>query len=1035
MNLSKFAVKRPVTITMMILIVILFGTVSLTGLPIDLYPEIEVPVAIVATSYSGAGPQEIENLITKKIEGAIATVGNIDTVNSVSSQGSSIVIAQFDYGTNMDFASLEMREKVDLIKGTLPDDASQPMVMRIDPNAMPIIQIAISNHGDLASIQSLVEDTFQQRFERLDGVASVDIGGGLVNEVKVTVDPWKLSNYGLSMNQLNQLLSSNNMNFPGGVVQNGEQELTIRIVGEFDTIDEIKNMPLTLNTGSVILLEDIANIEFTYQDVSAISRVNSKDSISMSIKKQSGKNTVQVADKVNREVEKIKEEYPDVEINVVLDTSTFIKDSIHNVVDNVVMGSLFAILVLYIFLKNIRTTLIIGVSIPISLITSFILLYLKGITLNMMTLGGLALAVGMLVDSAIVVLENIYRFRVNGYSRKEAAIQGASEVGMSITASTLTTIAVFLPIVFIEGMVGILFKDFALTVTLSLVASLVVALTFIPMLSSEILKVDTEQEGEKKKKIRFIYDIFDKLFYKVENKYKRLLGFCLRHRKTTIITSVFIFFVSIASLANVGMEFFPTTDEGSISINVTLPLGSKLDQVNDVIQVIEDKLTEVPEIDVVFANVGTGSMMTGNSSNSGSVYINLVKLEERDRSTGKVAEEIRKMVKDIPGAEISVQEGSSMSMTGSSDPISIKIKGSELEVLEQISNDFKHIIESVEGTRDVKTSLSEAVPELEIIINKENAAMYGLTASQIASAIRSGASGVTATKYKNQGDEIDVVVKAFDDITDSIDNLRQLDITTPIGVNISLSQVADFSIVKGPISINRENQERVVTVTSQIVDRDLSSVIREIDKELKEYSFPNGYYYDIGGENEQMLEAFQQLLLALGIAIILIYMIMAAQFESLIHPFIIMFTIPLAFAGGALALFITRTAFGVTAFIGVIMLSGIVVNNGIVLIDYINILRREGKEKIEAITIAGPIRLRPILMTTLTTVLGLVPLALGIGEGAEVQAPMAIVVIGGLLFSTILTLLFVPVLYAAFDNIASSFKSKLKRKKGRGVQV
>lgn len=1019
----------------MILIVILFGTVSLTGLPIDLYPEIEVPVAIVATSYSGAGPQEIENLITKKIEGAIATVGNIDTVNSVSSQGSSIVIAQFDYGTNMDFASLEMREKVDLIKGTLPDDASQPMVMRIDPNAMPIIQIAISNHGDLASIQSLVEDTFQQRFERLDGVASVDIGGGLVNEVKVTVDPWKLSNYGLSMNQLNQLLSSNNMNFPGGVVQNGEQELTIRIVGEFDTIDEIKNMPLTLNTGSVILLEDIANIEFTYQDVSAISRVNSKDSISMSIKKQSGKNTVQVADKVNREVEKIKEEYPDVEINVVLDTSTFIKDSIHNVVDNVVMGSLFAILVLYIFLKNIRTTLIIGVSIPISLITSFILLYLKGITLNMMTLGGLALAVGMLVDSAIVVLENIYRFRVNGYSRKEAAIQGASEVGMSITASTLTTIAVFLPIVFIEGMVGILFKDFALTVTLSLVASLVVALTFIPMLSSEILKVDTKQEGEKKKKLRFIYDIFDKLFYKVENKYKRLLGFCLQHRKTTIITSILIFFVSIASLANVGMEFFPTTDEGSISINVTLPLGSKLDQVNDVVQVIEDKLTEVPEIDVVFANVGTGSMMTGNSSNSGSVSINLVKLEERDRSTGKVAEEIRKMVKDIPGAEISVQEGSSMSMTGSSDPISIKIKGSELEVLEQISNDFKHIIESVEGTRDVKTSLSEAVPELEIIINKENAAMYGLTASQIASAIRSGASGVTATKYKNQGDEIDVVVKAFDDITDSIDNLRQLDITTPIGVNISLSQVADFSIVKGPISINRENQERVVTVTSQIVDRDLSSVIREIDKELKEYSFPNGYYYDIGGENEQMLEAFQQLLLALGIAIILIYMIMAAQFESLIHPFIIMFTIPLAFAGGALALFITRTAFGVTAFIGVIMLSGIVVNNGIVLIDYINILRREGKEKIEAITIAGPIRLRPILMTTLTTVLGLVPLALGIGEGAEVQAPMAIVVIGGLLFSTILTLLFVPVLYAAFDNIASSFKSKLKRKKGRGVQV
>ena len=1029
MNFSKLSVKRPVTITMIVLVIVLLGAISLTKLPIDLFPEIEVPVAVIVTSYSGTGPQEIENLITKQIEGAVSTVGNIDAVNSISSEGNSIVIAQFNYGTDMDLASLEMREKVDLVKGFLPEDANDPMVLKIDPNSMPIIQIALSTKGSLAELQSLAEDSFSQRLERLDGVASVDIGGGFTNEIEIAVDQSELSNYGLSINQLSQLIGASNMNLPGGTVNKGDQKLAVRVTGEFQNIDEIKNMPIPLVSGDVIKLQDIAQVALINKDISSISRTNGRDSINISIQKQSGKNTVQVANLVNEEIESLKKDYPDVEINVVLDTAMYIKSSINTVAKNAIFGSLLAVLILYIFLKNLRTTLIIGISIPISLIASFILLYFSGITLNMMTLGGLALAVGMLVDSAIVVLDNIFRFRTEGYTKIDAAIKGASEVGMAITASTLTTIAVFIPIVFIEGFVGTIFKDFALTVSLSLGASLMVSLTLIPMLSSKILTISSDVEGHKKRKLQKVYDAFDNSYFKVENAYRKLLNKGIRNRKTTIILALLIFFLSIASLFGVGMEFLPATDEGTISISVALPLGAEIDKVEQVAQIIEEKLSSIPEIDVVSTNIGSGDILRGSSttSNGATISVGLIKLSERDRSTASVSEEIRNLVKDIPGAEISISETSSMGMMTAGNPVSISIKGAELDVLEDVSNDFREIIETVEGTREVKTSLSDAVPEVEVLVKKDMAATYGLTAAQIATAVRNGASGSTVTRFKDQGEEIDVVIRALGEVTESISNFEQMDITTPTGINIPLSQVAELSIEKGPIMINREGQERVVTVTSQIVERDLKSITTDIEAKLEKYEMPKGYTYTMGGENKEMIEAFSQLGLALLLAVILIYMVMAAQFESLIYPFIIMFTIPLAFSGGALALFLTRRSLGVTALIGVIILAGIVVNNGIVLIDYINVLRKEGKTREEAISIAGPVRLRPILMTTLTTILGLVPLALGIGEGSELMAPMGTVVIGGLSLSTVLTLVIVPVIYTVFDDISISAKSRIRK--------
>jgi HAE1 family hydrophobic/amphiphilic exporter-1 len=1032
MNISKLSVKRPVTITMLVLIVVLIGAISLTELPIDLFPEIEVPVAIVATSYMGTGPQEMENLITRQIEGAISTVSNIDTVSSISSEGSSIVIAQFNFGADMDMVALEMREKVDMVKGILPQDSEEPMVMKIDPNALPIVQISLSTEGDLEGLQNLAEDTFSQRLERIDGVASVDIYGGFSREVEIAVNQNELANYGLSSSQLGQLLSASNLSLPGGSISRGDQELSVRVTGEFESLDDIRNMPIPLGSGDVIRLGDIADVNLVSKDISTISRTNGRDSITMSIQKQSGRNTVQVSESIKEEVERLQREYPNTKIDVVLDTADFIVQSINTVAQNAILGALLAVLILYIFLKNIRTTLIIGVAIPISLITSFILLYFNGITLNMMTLGGLALAVGMLVDSAIVVLENIFRYNSEGHSREESAIQGASEVGMAITASTLTTIAVFVPIMFVEGIVGTIFRDFALTVTLSLAASLVVSLTLIPMLSSKIMKVSDREKG-RKRKLQPLYNAFDGVYDRLDAGYRKLLSRSLHRRKLTLLLALAIFLGGMGSLLVVGMEFLPGTDEGMLNMSIELPLGSDIDKIDDITKKVEEELLDIPELDIISTSIGGGNMMMGMiGGGDASISLLLVPLSERSRSTAQVAEEIRLRVKEIPGAEISVSEASSTAMIGSGNPISISIKGQDLDQLERISEDVRDIVQGVEGTREVTTSLSDSMPEIQVLVNKEIAASYGLTAAQVATSVRNNAAGNTVTRLKQGGEEIDVVIRNVGGVTESIGSFQYMDIPTPTGANIPLSQLAEITVEKGPTAINRENQERVVTVSSQIVDRDLNSIVSDVESGLQAYAMPEGYSYSIGGENEEMIDAFQQLGVALGLAIILIYMVMAAQFESLIYPFIIMFTIPLAFSGGALGLFFTGRSLGVTALIGVIILSGIVVNNGIVLIDYINTLRKHGMERREAIETAGPIRLRPILMTSLTTILGLIPITLGVGEGAELMAPMGSVVIGGLILSTMLTLVVVPVMYTILDDISIKAKAKIGRDEAEG---
>ncbi len=1034
MNLSKIAVKRPVTIAMITFIVIILGAVSLSKLPIDLFPKIEVPVAIVSTSYSGVGSQEMEELVSKPIEEAVATVNDIENIRSISSEGSSIVIVEFAYGTDMDFASLEMREKVDMVKGILPDDANDPMVLKIDPNAFPIVELALSNGGDLAKLQAIGEDTIQPRLERLSGVASVNVSGGYENEIEIVVNEEKLKGYGLTIDQLAGILRAENLNLPGGEVRKGKQELTIRTMGEFQSVDEIRNLPINLPGGGIVYLFDIADVNMNYKDIESIVKTNGKNSINISIQKQSGTNTVQVADKINEEIEKLRNEFPDLGITVVMDQSEFIKQSINNVIKNAMVGALLAVIILYLFLRNMRTTFIIGTAIPISVIATFVLIYFNGITLNMMTLGGLALGVGMLVDNAIVVLENIYRYMQDGYSRKDAAIKGAKEVGMAVTASTLTTVAVFLPMVFVEGITAILFREFSLTVTMSLGASLIVSLTLIPMLCSKFLKVDEMQGKEHHGRFRifdFIYDSFDKAFAKLESRYKKILKWALGHRKSTITLAIVVFIVSMASIGMVGTEFFPTTDEGEFAVNISLPEGSELENTNEVALEIEDRLQSIEELDTVFSKIGAtgGRLSESTSSNTATVNVVLKDLDDRKRSTNEVADEVRNMVKDIPGAEIIVNVSSRGMGGGGSAPISVDIKGDDIDVLGKIGDDLEKNIKAVEGTREVKNSLSDGIPEVQIRIDRKNASQYGLTASQIASSVKGTISGKTATKYKFDGEEIDVTIKGDAIFKESISNLGQTSVKSPVGVDVPLNQIAEISIDRGPVTINRDDQERVVSVTSQISGRDLGSITKDIEKVLSEYSMPEGYNYEISGQNEDMQKSFKDLFMALLLAVVLVYMVIASQFESLIHPFTIMFSVPLALSGGMFGLFITGRTLSVPAFIGIIMLAGIVVNNAIVLVDYVNTRRAAGEDRKEAIVNAGPIRLRPILMTTLTTALGLLPLALGIGEGAETQAPMATVVIGGLLLSTLLTLVFIPVLYTVFDDLNSFIKIKILKKK------
>ncbi|WP_407269348.1 efflux RND transporter permease subunit [Radiobacillus sp. PE A8.2] len=1026
MKLVETSVKRPVGVIMVVLAILALGFISLRSLNVDLFPEIELPIAVVATSYPDAAPQEVEKQVSKPIESALSSIEGVQTIQSQSQSGSSLVILMFNTGVNLDNALLEVRESVDRVKGLLPESVGDPSVLRFNPNQLPIMWVGLTG-DDAVQMQQIAEDQVVPYFERQEGVASVSIEGGQERVIELELNRSALAQYGLSSQQVMQALGGANSSGSAGVIEKGDKELQIRINGDFSSVDDIRETIVQTPQGAQIHIEDIATINDTFQKTSGTALVNGDPSVVLSIIKKSDGNTVEVSNNVLAAIDDLQSDLPaDTDLEVVVDTSTYIKQSIAAVVQNMIIGGIIAVLILLLFLKSIRATIVVGLSIPIAIIATFTLMYFTGETLNMLTMGGLALGIGMMVDSSIVILENIVSYRQQGYSLTEAAKKGASELAPAVIASTTTTLVVFLPIVYVEGIASDIFTPLALTVSFSLIASLVVSITLIPMLSSKLLSKAMEDNGR-----RYWFDTF---LNKVNKGYKRMLRSVLKRRKTTIFGTLVIIVASLALIPLIGTEYIPQGDQGQVSISVETPLGTDEQTTTAIATEVSEKLEAYNDvIDVSYVTIGGsgGGMVGGGSSNQADYTIQLVPKGERDQTTEAITQEINDDLASIVGAEITVSEAGAG--LGGGDPIQIQLRGPEHQVLTELADQVVATISNVDGVFNPQTSVSETRPELNVEVDREQAAQYGLTYQTVMSQVQMGFTGQTVMQYREDGDDINVTMMYPEDERSTINDLENMMLQTPTGTMISLSSVADLTQVQGPASLSRENQRNQVNVSTDIADRDLGSVSADVNEVMEEMqaTFPEGYTYTVGGEAEDMAESFTDLAYALVLSIFLVYAVMAIQFENFLFPLVIMFSMPATVVGVLGGLFITGIPISITAFIGIIMLAGIVVNNAIVLVDYINILRRRGMDRYEAILEAGVSRMRPILMTTLTTILAMVPLGLGIGEGAETQQPLAVTVIFGLAVSSLFTLLLIPVVYTLFDDLSEKIKGLVGRKKGK----
>ncbi|PAV31324.1 acriflavin resistance protein [Virgibacillus profundi] len=1019
MKLVNTSVKRPVGVIMIVLAIIALGIVSMRSLTIDLFPKIDLPVAVVATSYQDAAPQEVENLISRPIESAVSTVEGIETVQSQSQSGSSLVLMMFANGTDLDQALLDVRESVDQVKGLLPDRAGEPSIMRFNPDQLPVIWVGLTGK-DTPALTEIADEQVVPFFERQGGVGSVTVEGGKEREIQLILDQAKLQQYGVNAQTIMQSLRSGNQSASVGNVEKGNKDLQLRVTGEFESIEDIKQTLVQTSAGATIQIEDVAEVNDTFKDSSSLTLVNGKPSLVLSILKKTDSNTVEVAQNVIAGMDEIKENLPgDVNLEVIIDTSEFIQMSIDSVVQNILIGGAISIFVLLLFLKSVRATIVIGLSIPIAIISTFALLYFTGETLNILTLGGLALGLGMMVDSSIVILENIYSYRQRGYSLFESATKGASELAPAVIASTTTTLVVFLPIVYVEGIASDMFTPLALAVSFSLIASLVVAVTLVPMLSSKLLSKAMEDSGRRY--------WFDQFLGWVNSKYKRVLKWVLKHRKTTIAGTVIAIVASLALIPLIGAEFIPAADQGQMEIRVETDAGSSLDHTTEIVEKVNEKLTPYESVmETNYVTVGGGGFAMGGGGNSATYTIQLPPPAERDKTTTDIVQDIDNDLQDIPGAEITV---SSMDAgMGMGDPIQIQLNGPEHEVLRELSGQIVEEISSVDGVYNPESGASDGVPQMNIVINDDRAAMYGLTQEQILGQIQMQFTGQVATQFREEGQEMDVTLLYPEDERSTISDLQDMKIQSSQGAAIPLEEVAELKEMSGPVALQRQNQQPQMNVTSQVVDRDLASVVTDVENTLDGMQLPEGYSYEIGGQAQDMAESFADLALALIFSIFLVYAVMAIQFENFLFPFIIMFSLPATVVGVMGGLFVTGLPLSIPGFIGIIMLAGIVVNNSIVLVDYINILRRKGMDLYEAIIEAGQSRLRPILMTTLTTILAMIPLGLALGEGAEMQQPLAVTIIFGLGVSTIFTLLLIPVVYSLFADLTGKIIGRKKKK-------
>jgi HAE1 family hydrophobic/amphiphilic exporter-1 len=1061
-KLISFSIGRPVTIAMIFIATVVFGFVSLGRLDLKLLPEISYPTLTVQTEYPDAAPLEVESFVTRPLEEAVGVIAGLRHISSVSKPGMSEITLEFSWNTEMDYAALDVREKVELIE--LPREAKQPVILRYDPSLDPVIRLGVFGDENLVRLRYIADRTIKKELESLDGVASAKVLGGLEEEIQVIIDEKKLAAVRIPITTVSMRLLQDNINQSGGRLRDRGSEFLLRTENEFEDIDDIRNTIIAQVDGRRIVLGDLATVTRGYREREVISRIKGKEAVEIAIHKEGDANTVEVAESIRRKVDRLQRGLPEnVRMEVLFDQSRFIKTSINEVLLNAILGGLLAVIVLYLFLRDLRSTAIIGVSIPVSIMATFVLMRQLGVSLNLMSLGGLALGVGMLVDNSIVVLENISRFKDQGLDRKEATFKGASGVGRAVIASTLTSVAVFLPIVFVEGIAGQVFRDQALTVSISLLASLMVALMLIPMISSlqgrpaaDPVAIFGERDTTPKKRRRvirgsinvwvflthtvpaFVLMVFRKmlrgtqivatvlarpflggfgrLYDWVENRYQPALAGVLSRRRTFLLAMLLLFAVSLWAGRFLGAELIPQFSQGEFAFNVRMPEGSTLEATDARLAQMEEIADDVPGIRSYFTSVGTATRLGSNtkSKDKNIGQLNVVLADEGNRKQEeRIIETLRNRFASIENMEFKFARPMYFTLQ---TPVEVEIYGYNLETLRRLSDHFERELARIPGIKDARSSMEVGNPEVNVVFDRDRLSSFGLSLDDVSNKLKTKIQGEVPTKFKERELQVDIRVRTSAWQVENVGELRSLVVAEREGTPIMLGTVANIDVARGLTQITRISQQRAAVVTGNLSGRDLASVSSDIDDLIADVPLPAGVTVELAGQNEELSRSFRSLVFALLLAIFLVYLVMASQFESFVHPFIILFTVPLGAIGVVWLLLAAGQSLSVVVFIGAIMLSGIVVNNGIVLIDYINQLRRGGMEKMKAIKEASRIRLRPIIMTTLTTVLGLLPMALGLGEGAEIRSPMALTVIGGLLGATVLTLLVIPCVYSLVDR-------------------
>jgi HAE1 family hydrophobic/amphiphilic exporter-1 len=1010
---------------MIAMILVVMGIFTFSRLGVDFFPDLEFPTVSVVTTYRGASSEDIEKTITKPVEQVVSSISRVKKVTSSTSEGTSAIQVEFEWGTNLDFAAQDIRDQIALYRQYLPPEASNPLVFKFNLSQLPVIFWGITGNMPPYELKRLIEDEVAPRLERIDGVASAAVFSMDVREILVDVDKAALESRNLPLNQILSALAVENINLPAGFIQERHTDLVVRTMGEFETLDDIRRVVVgSTAAGEPIFLGDIAEVKDTLKETRYIGRIQQQNGVFLMVSKRSGANTAITGEEVKKELAEIRKTLPpDIQFHVAMDQSDMIRRVARRTSNEALQGALLAVLMIFLFLRDWRPTLTIALAIPLSIIATFIALYFAGYTLNMLTLGGLALGIGMLVDCAIVVIENTFRHIEEGAERKRAAIFGASEVGMAVTASMLTTIVVFLPMLFAQGITGKLTKALGLSISASLIASLFVALTIVPMLSYLLFKpYQAGPSGEKKaiKKPRF---------QRPREIYRKWLIRALERRRRVLIGAAGLFVLSLVLIPFIGTEFMASQDQDMILLMVRMPVGTALEETDRVVGLVEKLMAEQPEITMINAQAGSsaeenagdsGSAFSPAGTHEGLLWVGLVHQDKRKRSDKQILESIRSKLPQLENVRFEAVDMSQMITGSMGGPIVIKIFGKDLDKLRELADGVVAKIRDIPGLRDLSHTLSQGKPEYQIKVDRERAAKLGLMVSQVASAVQTATVGQVATRYREENEEIDLRVRFQKRFRDNIREIENIPLITPLNKVVYVGQVADIEKGEGPIKITRENQSRIVTVSANIAGRDLGSVVKDIRARLGaiDKQLPPGYFMEFGGSYEQMTEAFRILAVVFAMASLLVYMIMAAQFESFRHPLIIMFTVPLGLIGVVFGLLLTGKTISLTVWVGFIILAGVVVDNAIVMIDYINQLRQRGVDTKEAIVQGSVTRLRAVLLTALTTMIGMLPMAISTSEGAEFRSPMAIAVLGGMTVTTFLTLFVIPAIYSLFEKVS-----------------